>query len=85
MAFTKKAALELQERIGDTALKNESDSLFAGTFHSFFLDMINSYKYFEKDTDKRTHMMSFSENHLLWISLSISPKTKYYALITVHF
>jgi len=53
MTFTKKAALEMQERIGGVALKSKHDSLFAGTFHSFALEMINSYKYFEKDADKR--------------------------------
>ncbi len=53
MTFTKKAALEIQERIGGVRAKNKLDTLFAGTFHSFALEMINSYKYFEKDIDKR--------------------------------
>ena len=53
MTFTKKAALEIQDRIGGVRAKNKLDTLFAGTFHSFALEMINSYKYFEKDTNKR--------------------------------
>jgi DNA helicase-2/ATP-dependent DNA helicase PcrA len=53
MTFTKKAALEIQERSKDISNDTEKESIFAGTFHSFALKMINSYEFFKSDANKR--------------------------------
>ena len=74
MTFTKKAAMEIQDRVKNIG-HDTKGSFFAGTFHSFALEMINNYGFFKADINKRI----IDRDDQLWLAqicleeLGISP------------